>query len=78
MYTLNELDQLQKELQATQTRLLQRTVEVERLRVTAAEREAVAARLRQQLEGLMQDGKRTLEEELELVRQLEELRQVRP
>ncbi|GAX81340.1 hypothetical protein CEUSTIGMA_g8771.t1 [Chlamydomonas eustigma] len=75
IHTLNESDQLQKELQATQTRLLQRTVEVERLRISAAEREAEATRLRQQLEGLLKGGKRTLEEELELERHVEELRQ---
>ena len=73
---LTETEDLRQELAVAQTLLLQRTVEAERLRRLASEREGAAARLRQQLEGLMQGGRRTLDEEQELARQVEELGKV--
>jgi len=76
---LSDLEQMNQELQVAQTQLLQRTVEAERLRRHASDREGEFQRLRQQLDILNQQGggRITLEEEQGLAKRIDELSKVR-
>ena len=74
---LTDLEQLQQELAVAQTQLLQRTVEAERLRRHASEREGEAQRLRKQVEVLNTGGRMTLEAEQELIQRIDDLSKVR-
>ncbi|KAG1660710.1 hypothetical protein FOA52_014330 [Chlamydomonas sp. UWO 241] len=69
----SDMEQLQQELQVLQTQLLQRSVEAERSKRAAAEADAVAKGLREQVEGLSTKGTRTLEEERQLERRCAQL-----